>query len=92
MSDDSKVGTAPGLPAALSRLVGVYLGAFALAATYIAGAASGVGAPTALWRAVIVAFLATVCGRVIGWIAGRSWETSLRAQPVEPIVEAETGT
>ncbi len=68
----------PNLPRAVSRLLGAWLGSFALAVTYVTAVLSSVGAPTALMRACIAWALFFTLGRVIGWIAGRLFESSLR--------------
>lgn len=70
----------PTLPRATSRLLGAWLGAFALAVTYIAATLSSVGAPTALLRAGIAWAVFLFLGRLIGWLAGRSFESSLRSE------------
>lgn len=69
----------PNLPRATSRLLGAWLGAFALAVTYVTAVLSSVGAPTALLRASIAWAIFFTLGRAIGWIAGRLFESSLRA-------------
>lgn len=65
------------LPLAVSRMVGLHLGAFALVLTYLVAALNGVSAPTALLRAVIVFFVFLVIGRVIGLFIGRAMTEQL---------------
>jgi hypothetical protein len=84
------------LPRAMSRLLGAWLGMFALCLTYAAAVLSGVGAPTAMVRSVIAWAIFLSAGRAIGWFAGRSCAASLRkgdgSTPGRPRrVEAEAG-
>lgn len=91
-TDEEAAPTRPTLPAATSKLLGAWLGLFALAMTYVAAVLSGVSAPTALLRASIAWVVFSILGRIIGTFIGRSMEASLRADepaPVPVTVDAE---
>ena len=74
---------------AFSRLVGAYLGIFALGITFLAGTVSGAGISTSALRAVLVALVMLVIGRVVGWFLGRALAASpdLEAVPASGDVE-----
>ena len=96
-NQDQTTGERPALPAAMSRMLGAWLGLFATAMTYGAGVLSGVSAPTALLRAGLAWIAFTFLGRILGWWAGRSMEESLKAEaavsePVPVPVEAEASS
>ncbi len=79
------------MPAALGRVVGTYLGAIGLAATYGIAVASGVSAPAALLRAGIAMAVLHVLGRALGSCAGHAFVTR-RTRPAGAAGGAEAAS
>jgi multisubunit Na+/H+ antiporter MnhG subunit len=80
------------LAGAFSRLVGAYLGIFGLGITFLAGTISGTGLSASALRAVLVALLMLVTGRVVGWFLGRALAASPELEAAPPRAEAEGGS
>jgi hypothetical protein len=76
----------PSLATALGRLVGAYLGLGTLVVTYFAAVLSGVSAPSALLRALVMWLVFSFLGRILGSAIGRSVESTLRSGPSDASV------
>ena len=72
MSTERKAIHPGQLPGAWSRLLGGYLGAFALAVTFLVGVLAELRPGTAIIRAMVVGLFFALGGRGIGWFIGLS--------------------